>query len=123
VSSSAGAAPRPRPGRPGRIMITEDQREVREFLASPSTNGGEDVEPIETHASVVFLAGTRALTRAVRYDYLDFSTAERRRAMCEAEVRVNRRTALTSSFSRSRFDLPRLPTYWARPVAWDVLPS
>ena len=41
------------------------------------------------------MAGTRAwkLKRAVRYDYLDFSTADRRRAMCEAEVRVNRRTA------------------------------
>ena len=43
----------------------------------------------------MFLAGPRAwkLKRAVRYDYLDFSTAARRRAMCEAEVRINRRTA------------------------------
>jgi uncharacterized protein len=76
-------------------MITEDQREVLEFLASPSTHSGAPVERIETHASIVFLAGPRAwkLKRAVRYDYLDFSTAERRRAMCEAEVRINRRTA------------------------------
>jgi hypothetical protein len=44
---------------------------------------------------MVFLAGERAwkLKRAVRYDYLDYSTADRRRAMCEAEVRINRRTA------------------------------
>ena len=29
----------------------------------------------------------------VQYDYLDFSTVEQRRAMREAEVRINRRTA------------------------------
>ena len=76
-------------------MITEDQTAAIEFLAAPGTHGGAAVERIDTHASVVFLAGTRAwkLKRAVRYDYLDFSTAERRRAMCEAEVCVNRRTA------------------------------
>ncbi|MEO8070566.1 MAG: AAA family ATPase [Acidobacteriota bacterium] len=76
-------------------MITEDQSEVLAFLASPSTHGGAPVERLETHASVVFLAGPRAwkLKRAVRYDYLDFSSAERRKAMCEAELRANRRTA------------------------------
>jgi aminoglycoside phosphotransferase family enzyme/predicted kinase len=76
-------------------MVTEDQRAVVEFLSSPSTHGGHPVERIETHASMVFLAGARALKlkRAVRYDYLDFSTPDRRRAMCEAEVRINRRTA------------------------------
>ena len=76
-------------------MITEDQSEIVAFLASPSTHGGAAVECIETHASIVFLAGARAwkLKRAVRYDYLDFSTVERRRAMCEDEVRINRRTA------------------------------
>lgn len=76
-------------------MITEDQTEVVRFLAAPSTHGGAPVERIETHASIVFLAGARAwkLKRAVRYDYLDFSTVERRQAMCEAEVRINRRAA------------------------------
>jgi uncharacterized protein len=76
-------------------MLTADQSEVLEFLGSPSTHGGDTVERIETHASVVFLAGTRAwkLKRAVRYNYLDFSTVERRKAMCEAEVRINQRTA------------------------------
>jgi hypothetical protein len=76
-------------------MITEDQTEVVTFLTSPSTHGGAPVERIETHASIVFLAGQRAwkLKRAVRYDYLDFSTMERRKAMCEAEVRINRRAA------------------------------
>ena len=76
-------------------MITEDQSEVVAFLASPSTHDGAVVERIDTHASIVFLAGTGALKlkRAVRYDYLDFSTVERRQAMCEAEVRINCRTA------------------------------
>ena len=76
-------------------MIVEDQQEVVAFLGSQATHGGSRVECIETHTAIVFLAGTAAwkLKRAVRYDYLDFSTADRRKAMCEAEVRLNRRTA------------------------------
>lgn len=76
-------------------MITEDQRAVIEFLSSPDAYDGSAVERIETHASIVFLAGDRAwkLKRAVQYDYLDFSTASRRKAMCEAELAINRRTA------------------------------
>jgi len=76
-------------------MIIEDQAAVVEFLASPEAHRGEPVEKIETHASIVFLSGRQAwkLKRAVRYDYLDFSTADRRRAMCEAELRLNQRTA------------------------------
>ena len=76
-------------------MITGDQTAVIEFMAAPSTHGGANVERLETHASVVFLVGERAykLKRAVKFDYLDFSTPERRRQMCEAEVRLNRRTA------------------------------
>jgi aminoglycoside phosphotransferase family enzyme/predicted kinase len=78
-------------------MITEDQTGVIDFLAAPSTHAGAAVERIDTHASIVFLAGARAykLKRAVRFDYLDFSTSERRRTLCEAEVRLNRRTAPT----------------------------
>ena len=76
-------------------MITQDQTAVIDFLASPSTHGGVSVERIETHTAIVFLAGTRAykLKRAVLFDYLDFSTPERRRVLCDAEVRLNRRTA------------------------------
>jgi aminoglycoside phosphotransferase family enzyme len=64
-------------------MITEDQAEVIDFLASPATHGGAVVERIDTHTAIVFLAGTRAwkLKRAVVFDYLDFSTVERRRAL------------------------------------------
>jgi aminoglycoside phosphotransferase family enzyme/predicted kinase len=78
-------------------MITEDQTAITDFLASPSAHGGANVERIDTHASVVFLAGERAykLKRAVQFDYLDFSTSERRHTLCDAEVRLNRRTAPT----------------------------
>jgi aminoglycoside phosphotransferase family enzyme/predicted kinase len=76
-------------------MTTTEQDEAIEFLASPATYGGTRVERLDTHASIVFLEDDRAwkLKRAVRYEYLDFSSPERRRALCEAEVRINRRTA------------------------------
>ncbi len=76
-------------------ILTENQTEVIDFLASPSTHGGAAVERIDTHTAIVILAGARAwkLKRAVRFDYLDFSTMDRRKAMCETEVRLNRRTA------------------------------
>jgi uncharacterized protein len=78
-------------------MITEDQTPVIDFLAAPSTHGCATVERIDTHASIVFLVGSRAykLKRAVRFDYLDFSTSERRRALCEAEVRLDSLAAPT----------------------------
>ena len=76
-------------------MIPESQRDIVAFLSSPLTHEGAAVERVETHASIVFLTGSRALKmkRAVRYDYLDFSSLDRRRACCEAELRINARTA------------------------------
>src|SRR5205085_5034801 len=67
-------------------------------LSDPASYGlsaGCAVERCETHASTVFLAGDRAykLKRAVQYSYLDYSTVGRRRAMCEAELQINRRIA------------------------------
>lgn len=72
-----------------------DQQEVIEFLASARAHGGAAVERHETHGALVFLAGDRAykLKRAVRYPYMDFSTCERRREACLAELALNRRTA------------------------------
>ncbi|MGE0816428.1 MAG: AAA family ATPase [Vicinamibacterales bacterium] len=78
-------------------MITDDQRAVLDCLSRPDTYGPhcDRVERIDTHSAVVFLAGDRAykLKRAVRYDYLDFSTVERRKRFIEAEFALNRRTA------------------------------
>src|SRR5262245_59352849 len=53
------------------------------------------VERIETHISVVFLAGAFAykVKRAVKYNFVDFFTLERRRIACLNELRVNGRTA------------------------------
>ena len=77
--------------------MTDDQSAIFEFLAAPSTHGVAEVQRIDTHSSIVFLAGERAykLKRAVRFDYLDYSTSARRRIRCQAEVRLSRRTAPT----------------------------
>lgn len=66
-----------------------DQDEVIAFLA-------RDAEArVETHISIVFLHADTAykLKRAVRFSYLDYSTLARRKAFCEAELALNRRTA------------------------------
>src|SRR5262245_57668678 len=72
-----------------------DQTAVIDFLASPAAHGGAAVERLDTHSAIVFLTADTAwkLKRAVKFDYLDFSTVDRRKAMCDAEVRLNRRTA------------------------------
>lgn len=74
-----------------------DQESTIEFLSQGASYGRphEPVRRIGTHASVVFLVGDRAykLKRAIRFSYLDYSTAEKREAMCRAEVELNRRTA------------------------------
>ena len=85
------------PLRPVAVATVDDQRETIALLSTPSTYGPavDEVRRIDTHSAIVFLAGDRAykLKRAVRYDYLDFSTLESRRRACADEVRLNRRTA------------------------------
>jgi aminoglycoside phosphotransferase family enzyme/predicted kinase len=75
-------------------MPPPDQQEIVRFLADGRALGGP-VEHIETHISHLFLCGDRVwkLKRAIRLNFLDFSTADRRRATCEREVALNRRTA------------------------------
>ncbi|MBV8654059.1 MAG: AAA family ATPase, partial [Alphaproteobacteria bacterium] len=78
-------------------MNDGDQSDVIGFLSNPRSHEGnaDRVEVMATHASLVFLAGDRAikLKRAVAYPYLDFSTPELRRRACEAEFALNQRTA------------------------------
>ncbi len=78
-------------------MHNADQPEVIEFLETPAAYGvpGVLVQRIDTHGSVVFLAGDRAykMKRAVGFEYMDFSTLARRKSCCEAEVRLNHRGA------------------------------
>jgi aminoglycoside phosphotransferase family enzyme/predicted kinase len=70
------------------------QQPVLAFLGS-RTRG--KVKRIDTHISIVFLERDRVLKikRAVRLPYLDFSTLEKRKRACEAELAVNRRHAPT----------------------------
>ncbi len=67
------------------------QAEIMAALANILSNPGP-LRRIDTHAATVFLAGERALKikRAVRFPFLDYSTLERRKAACEAEIGVNR---------------------------------
>jgi uncharacterized protein len=71
----------------------KDQEDVLAFLADPAAygDGGAKVRRIDTHAASVFLAADRVLKvkRAVRFPFLDYSTLEKRKAACEAEIAVN----------------------------------
>ena len=77
--------------------MDDAQQAVIAFLRDPASYppASGPIEVIETHASLVFLAGRCAykLKRAAKYAYLDFSTAALRQAACTAELRLNRRTA------------------------------
>ena len=75
----------------------KSQEDVFRLLADPEAHGlaeedGETVRRIDTHAAVVFLAGDLVfkVKRAVKYPFLDYSTLDRRKAACLAELEVNR---------------------------------
>lgn len=53
------------------------------------------IEVIETHISYVFIAGdfVYKVKKPVKFDFLDFTTLEKRKFYCEEEVRLNRRLA------------------------------
>jgi uncharacterized protein len=72
-------------------MDGQDQSDAIAFLRSLS----DATERHDTHISVIILSGNRAykLKRAVRFPYLDFSTADLRRVACERELQLDRRTA------------------------------
>jgi uncharacterized protein len=74
------------------------QDAVFELLGNPATYRLPATAKIvrhQTHAAIVFLGGDRALKvkRAVRYPFLDFSSLEKRKAACEAELAINRKFA------------------------------
>lgn len=76
-------------------MAETRQDAVFALLADPATHGGKEVTRCDTHAASVFLAGDRAykVKRAVRFPFLDYSTLEKRKAACAAELKVNQRFA------------------------------
>ena len=67
----------------------DNQQEVVTFLESQTS------ERVDTHISMVFLGDgvVYKLKRAVSLPYVDFSSLDSRRAACEAELTLNRRTA------------------------------
>jgi aminoglycoside phosphotransferase family enzyme/predicted kinase len=70
----------------------QSQDAIFAFLSDPATHGGAEVTRIDTHSAAVFLAGDHVLKvkRAVRFPFLDYSSLDKRKAACEAELRVNR---------------------------------
>ncbi|MFG1376844.1 AAA family ATPase [Xanthobacter autotrophicus] len=78
------------PAAPGHVV--GDQSAVFALLEDPSTHGlSEPVVRIDTHGAAVFLAGPVAykVKRAVFFPFMDFSTLEKRRAACHAEVEIS----------------------------------
>lgn len=72
-----------------------DQLDVVRILASGDAFGQVPDERIDTHISHVFLVGLFAwkLKKAIKLEFLDFTSLEARRVACEREVEINRRTA------------------------------
>ena len=67
-------------------------------MSDPAMYGVDGpVEVRETHISWVFLVGDRAykMKKPITLSFVDYGSPDRRRAMCEAELRLNRRLAPT----------------------------
>lgn len=79
--------------------MSETHAELIQLMHSPSfyPHRPPSVQLIQTHISYVFIAGDRVykVKKPVRFDFLDFSTLERRKHFCEEEFRLNRRLAPT----------------------------
>lgn len=105
-----------------------NQDAVVDFLADPGSYDPrpERVERIDTHGAIIFLAGAHAfkMKRAVKLPYLDFSTLEKRRRICEHEIERNRATApdlYLDVVPVTRVDEGRLSLDGAgQPVEWLV---
>lgn len=77
-------------------MTDTSQTDIIEFLSDGANLPGHaPVKVIRTHGAVVFLSGKDAykIKRDMRYDYLDFSTLQKRREMLLRELDLNAVTA------------------------------
>lgn len=97
---SPTAAPRavvPASCTPGSVGVDVDEGALVAALLDPAfyPHRSARVEHVQTHVSHVFLAGPYAykLKKPVRFPFLDARTVERRRALCEDELRLNWRLA------------------------------
>jgi len=96
----------------GEFKVTDHEfDELVRWLSQPSAypHRPQRVETVETHISVVYLAGEFAykLKQRVRYDFLDFTTLANREAACRDEVRLNQR--LTDNIYLGIVPITRLP--------------
>jgi aminoglycoside phosphotransferase family enzyme/predicted kinase len=84
-------------GKDREAATIDPQSEVVRALADPAFHPDHpaSVEHLQTHISHVFLAGPYVykLKKPVHFPFLDARAAERRRALCEDECRLNRRLA------------------------------
>lgn len=82
---------------PPSAPLDSDHERVAEWLRRPETYSSQPthVDTIETHISRVFLAGdcVLKLKKPVHFEFVDFSSLERRERACREEVRLNRRLA------------------------------
>ena len=69
--------------------------EIGELTAAAFPHAVRQLRIIETHISWIVLTGCYAykIKKPIRYDFLDAGTLERRRLLCEEELRLNRRFA------------------------------
>ncbi len=90
---------RPEPTGPASVDVRASLEELLRDLGRPAAYGLDDdehVDVIQTHISVVFLAGDRAYKvkkPAKFWGLVDYSTFDLRRHWCEEEVRLNQRLA------------------------------
>jgi aminoglycoside phosphotransferase family enzyme/predicted kinase len=74
----------------------DGQGPVLAFLGDPRTHSlTSPIKRIDTHGAIVFLAGNNVykIKRAIRFSFMDFSTLEKRKKACEAEVAINQPNA------------------------------
>ncbi|MBX7433672.1 AAA family ATPase [Mycobacterium sp. Y57] len=87
-----------------------DRAPAAESIATPpwTIPGNLCAEVHETHTGLVVLIGDRAYKakKAVRTDFLDFSSVQQRRHACEREIELNRRLAPDSYLGLGRLDPP-----------------
>ena len=102
-------------------FVVEDQSEVIDFL----TKHLAPERRIDTHGAVVFLTRERGykLKRAVKFPYMDFSTAERRGAMCAAEIEINHGWRRRSISAPRRCAAATASSRSARSVSTPMTPS
>ena len=94
--------------------LAASTRLVDALAARLARERGAAVERVETHLSWLLLVGADAykLKKPLRTDFVDFGTLALRRAACEEELRLNRRTAAQLYLGvlpvTGRADAPRL---------------